>query len=85
MTVAYGVVAHIILDLIVAFVGTQSSVPELSLPKGSGVFGCPFPFAGDCIFPIGDPTFEWDIAVSKRGAKEMQVVWQDHISADKPA
>ena len=84
MAVAHGVVAHIVPFLIVAFVGAESLVPELSLPKGPGVFGCRFPFAGSCIFPKGDPAFEWDVAVSERGAKEMQVVRQDHISADKP-
>ncbi len=39
MAVAHGVVVHIVPFLIVALAGAESLVPELSLPKGTCVFG----------------------------------------------
>ena len=83
--VAHGVVAHIVPFLVVAFVSAEATVPEFFLPEGFWSFMGGFPFAGDRVFPEGDPAFERDITAYNRRAKEMQVVRQNHISADKPA
>ena len=80
---ADGVFGHILPFFRVVFFFSQLGIPKISLPNGRVIRLGPVPCR--MRFPKRDPLFQRCRCIHCRGAKEVEMVWHENISAHQPS